>query len=340
MDTSCPSSLLCSQQKEKDRMNESNEMGMCVLASGSAGNCIWLGTDKTALLIDAGISIKNLKNKLNAIGESIERLSAICLTHEHTDHAHGAIALCQQYKIPLYATRGTINAIGSLGKAPPDIHPFQANHPFPVGDVLVEAFSISHNAVDPVGFTVKSAEGVRVGILLDTGTVTNQMLQSLRCCDALVLEANHDEELLNNSPLPQDLKERISGAFGHLSNDQAAELLTRLKGSRLKQVFLVHLFEPYNSPELAVHAVRRALDGTARITGKTMPRLRSMLTRLFRELRPARNEMILTCVPPKCAGPVWSWNNKRFSYHRHALSMRRAILIEKQMGNPIKKGNQ
>lgn len=300
-------------EKDMDRMSKSNEMSLCVLASGSAGNCIWHGTDTTALLIDAGISTQNLRNKLNAIGESIERLSAICLTHEHTNHARGAIALCKQYNIPLYATQGTFNAIGHSCSDALAFHPVQVNHPFSVGDVLVKAFSVSHNAVDPVGFAVRSAEGSQIGILMDTGAVTDQMVHALTNCDALVLEANYDEELLNNASLPQELKERIRGSHGHLSNTQAADLLTRLKGSRLKQVFLAHLFEPCNSPELAVRSVRRALDETTRIK----PRLWSVIAQIFLKRCMVRTETGLICIPPKRVGPVWSLNRSGVSWQHH-----------------------
>lgn len=235
-------------------------MKMCVLASGSSGNCIYVGTDTTHVLIDAGMSGRETAHRLDQIGVKISDVQAICLTHEHSDHIAGLNVLHSRYGMDLYANAGTIEAV----RADPKLsdlawHVFTTGSVFQIGNLSLDPFSVSHDAYEPVGFVVAS-ESVRVGIVTDIGVSTHLVRERLKPCRALILEANHDEHLLANARRPWSLKQRITSRQGHLSNQHAAELIADVANSDLRQVFLSHLSADCNRPDLALKTVREALQ--------------------------------------------------------------------------------
>lgn len=234
-------------------------MKICVLASGSAGNCIYVASGKTRILVDAGISGRQTVRRLEEIGVSIEAIDAICVSHEHDDHTGGVGILYKRHQIPVYANGGTADALSRrprLQGLPWRV--FTTGAPFSIGDLVIEPFSIPHDAYEPVGFTLHCEEG-RIGIALDVGTPTTLVRERLRGCHALVVEANHDEHLLQEAPRPWALKQRIRSRQGHLSNRMAAEMLAEIASPALQQVFLGHLSEDCNCPILAVRTISEAL---------------------------------------------------------------------------------
>lgn len=233
---------------------------LCVLGSGSTGNSTFVGTPTVRLLIDAGLSGKETARRLALIGERLESVQAVCVTHEHDDHIAGLGVLQNKYATGLYANAGTIEAIQrDPQRRALRWHVFGTGAPFPIGDLTVEPFAVSHDAFEPVGF-VLATERARVGIVTDIGAGTHLVRARLRACQYLVLESNHDERLLTEADRPWQLKQRIAGRQGHLSNQAAAELVAEIAGPELKGVFLAHLSAECNQPDLAARAVRRALD--------------------------------------------------------------------------------
>ncbi len=236
-------------------------MKVCVLASGSSGNCIYAGTDTTHVLIDAGMSGRETANRLGQIGVKISDIQAICLTHEHSDHITGLSVLHSRYGIDLYANAGTIEAVRVDKKLNAlRWHVFTTGSMFQIGDLALNPFAVSHDAYEPVGFIVASGP-VRVGIVTDIGVGTHLVRERLKQCRALIIESNHDEHMLANARRPWSLKQRIASRQGHLSNQHAAELIAEIADAGLGQVFLSHLSADCNRPELALKIVRHALHG-------------------------------------------------------------------------------
>jgi phosphoribosyl 1,2-cyclic phosphodiesterase len=233
---------------------------VCVLASGSSANCIYIASETTRILIDAGLSGKETARRLEQVGADIAGIHALCVTHEHDDHCSGLRVLHRRFKTPLYANAGTIKAIEAEGPlADVSWQVFATGSPFEIGDLHIEPFSVPHDSYDPVGFVV-SGGGQRIGIATDLGMSTTLIRQRLANCHALVLEANHDEGLLKDSKRPWSIKQRILSGQGHLSNAQAAELLAEVAGPQLRAAFLVHLSAECNTPELAVRTIRKELE--------------------------------------------------------------------------------
>lgn len=232
-------------------------MRICQLASGSKGNAIYIESDTTRVLIDAGLSARELTRRLEGIGVAAQDLDAIVVSHEHRDHCLGAGPLCRRYSLPLYCLPQTFEALPSIGRV--DYCALDAGECLRVGDVEVEAFPVTHDAVAPVGF-VLSAGGVRVGIATDLGVVTRLVLDRLQRCQVLVLETNHDEQMLHDGPYPWHLKQRVRGRHGHLSNHQSAELLQELLWPELKAIFMAHMSETNNTEELARESILGALN--------------------------------------------------------------------------------
>lgn len=234
-------------------------LNVCVLASGSSGNCIWVSSGATAILVDAGLSAREIERRLAAIGRRPEALRAICLSHEHTDHTSGMARLHTRYGPALYANAGTIEGYTGGGtKASLPWNVFTTGAAFAIGDLTVEPFAVPHDAYEPVGFVISSG-GVSLGIATDLGTPTSVVRERLKTCRALVLEMNHEEQLLHASRRPWPLKQRILGRQGHLSNRQSGELLESLAGTHLERVFLAHLSAECNRPELAERHARERL---------------------------------------------------------------------------------
>jgi phosphoribosyl 1,2-cyclic phosphodiesterase len=232
----------------------------CVLASGSSGNAALLATEKTRILIDAGLSMRELGKRLAAIGEDIHNLDAILVTHEHSDHIAGLPVMARRLKkpTPFYLTRLTGPAI-DWDESIPVLEPFQAGTKFYIGDIEVQSFSIPHDAIDPVGFCFE-AEGVRIGVATDLGYIPESVKYHLRRADLLLLESNHDVEMLKVGPYPWSVKQRVMSRVGHLSNHLTSEYLTEDLESCTTHVILGHLSEANNHPEIAREAAAHALE--------------------------------------------------------------------------------
>lgn len=234
-------------------------MRFCVLGSGSSGNCIYVSAGAIALLVDAGLSGKETLKRLADAGLDPSPIRAILLTHEHSDHVGALGVLHRRLKADVYANTGTIQGVEkSLGKLDICWKIFSTGFPFNVADIAVEPFTVCHDGLDPVGFVFACA-GVRVGIVTDIGMVTTVVREKLKNCQAIVLEANHDEKMLQNAQRPWALKQRIAGRQGHLANGSAAELVADCAGPQLRKVFLAHLSSDCNKPELAVRTVKETL---------------------------------------------------------------------------------
>ncbi len=234
-------------------------MRFCLLASGSSGNSLYVEAGDTRVLIDAGISFRRIRLGLAALGVAPESLSAICLTHDHSDHIAGLRTLCRSHRVPLYATEGTSTATDCrLGFEDRPWHVFSPGDVVQIGALRVETFTVPHDAGDPVGLVLEH-DNRRLGVLTDLGFVPTMVAVHARTCHALVLETNHDVEMLRGSDRPWSLKERILGRHGHLSNDQSAEFLASLLPGPLATLVLAHLSEECNNPSLARHRIEAEL---------------------------------------------------------------------------------
>ncbi len=233
-----------------------SQLRVCVLACGSSGNCIYVESATTALLMDAGISARETLRRMTDAQLDPTKIRAICVSHEHTDHTVGIRQLHKQLSLKLYANGDTARAV--RGAEQLEWNLFTDGCPFRIGDIEILPFPLPHDAYAPVGF-VLSCGTARLGIATDLGMPTQLARERLRGCQLVVLEANHDETLVNNSFRPWSLKQRILGRQGHLSNETAAALLADIAGDSLQQVFLAHLSRECNNLELALHIVRTHL---------------------------------------------------------------------------------
>lgn len=233
-------------------------MRLCSIASGSSGNCIYVGSDATNLLIDTGISGKKVEFGLNSLDLTTKDLNGIFVTHEHSDHIKGLGVIARKCGVPIYATSGTIRAMkesGSLGKLPEGIfHEIQGDSDYQVGDLTIHPFHISHDAAEPVGYRIHQGEH-SVGIATDMGVYDEYIVDNLKGLDALLLEANHDVNMLQVGSYPYYLKRRIMGERGHLSNETAGKLLCRLLHDGMKDILLGHLSKENNYEALAYETV-------------------------------------------------------------------------------------
>lgn len=229
------------------------------LASGSEGNCLLLSDGITHLLVDAGISARRTISALSQLGLSADDLSAILITHEHSDHICGLRTLLKHHAIPLYASSPTARQLSyRIAGIEPVLHSVDTTEQFSVGTLHVQVFATSHDAAGSVDYRVDSDSG-SVGILTDTGYVTESAATALRGVDLLVLESNHDVEWLRSGPYPLYLKERILGRQGHLSNDCAADFAVQMAERGTQEIVLAHLSKENNSPARALDTVKRAL---------------------------------------------------------------------------------
>lgn len=234
---------------------------LTVLGSGSSGNCAVVSTGRTTLLIDAGLSAKQICVRLEACGYSLEQLDGILLTHEHQDHTSGLEVLSGKRPLPLYATGLTQESLaGSLKfRKAPQWRIMNTGSAFDFQDLRIECFPVPHDAVDPVGFVIADEES-RLGVLSDVGYVTNLIKDRLRASDSLFVEANYDAQLLEaDTKRPWSTKQRISSRHGHLSNDQAAELIESIAHPGLHHVILGHLSDDCNDPDRVVRRVQEGL---------------------------------------------------------------------------------
>jgi len=236
----------------------SYNLAVCVLASGSKGNAVYISNGSAAILIDAGLSGIEIQRRLNSQGLSPEDLSAIVVSHEHGDHIQGVGVLSRRYRLPVYMNAKTREAAASQLGEIRALNSFECGRPFAVGDLTIHPFSISHDAEDPAGFTVQYND-TKIGIATDLGTVTSVVKEHLKNCALMVLEANHDPAMLIEGPYPWPIKQRIKSRSGHLSNEDSRDLLIELKHDRLDHVILAHLSEINNTPQKALEEVMQAV---------------------------------------------------------------------------------
>ena len=238
-------------------------MRLCSIASGSSGNCIYVGSEATHLLVDVGISGKRTESGLRELGLTMGDIDGILITHEHADHISGLGVIVRKYEIPVYATAGTIKAMqenAGLGMLEPELfHEVREDRKFIIKDLTVNPMQISHDAAQPVGYRI-SYGTQKVAVCTDLGIYNDYTVECLKGMDALLLEANHDVNMLQVGPYPYYLKKRILGDRGHLSNENSGRLLCRILHDGLKTVFLGHLSKENNLPELAFESVRMEIN--------------------------------------------------------------------------------
>jgi phosphoribosyl 1,2-cyclic phosphodiesterase len=228
---------------------------LTILGSGSQGNCAYLETSQTRLLIDAGLSGRQIRNRLAGIGRAPETLDGVLITHEHSDHISGLVGFAAKLNLPVYCNRPTKEAIEAQLKIQINAQIFSTGASFEIGDVSVDTFPIPHDAYDPVGFLVHTEAG-NIGFLTDLGHATKLVVERVRSANVLLLEANHDVKMLQDDPRrPWSLKQRILSRHGHLSNESAADVVEQVISTQLRRLYLGHLSRDCNRPELARQVV-------------------------------------------------------------------------------------
>jgi phosphoribosyl 1,2-cyclic phosphodiesterase len=233
---------------------------LTILGSGSSGNCAYVETEEARVLIDAGFSLRQIRQRLASIGRAPENLTGILVTHEHSDHVQSLPVLSEKLGIPVYANRPTQEAVEYQYQARIPCRLFTTGVSFELGDILVETFSIPHDAQEPVGFLLRTSAG-NIGFLTDLGHTTRLVLERVRPAHALVLEANHDVKMLQDCPRrPWSLKQRILGRHGHLSNEAAADAAAQIMSADLRHLYLGHLSRECNRPELAHRVMSERLQ--------------------------------------------------------------------------------
>ena len=235
-------------------------MEIRVFASGSSGNCLLLSSGRSHILIDAGISKRRIEQSLAQSGLSMREIGGVLITHEHSDHISGLKMLMKYYAIPVYAPRTVANRLrGCLPEAEPVLHVIPVNEPFEIGDLSVTAFHTPHDTDESVGYRVEG-QGV-FALATDMGHVTEEVFDALSGADTVLIESNHDEEMLRYGPYPVYLKRRILSDSGHLSNACCAQLARKLALGGTKQIILGHLSRENNTPAIAMHAARESTAG-------------------------------------------------------------------------------
>ncbi|WP_026508663.1 MBL fold metallo-hydrolase [Butyrivibrio sp. MC2013] len=238
-------------------------MRFASLASGSSGNSTYIGSDNTHILVDAGCTRKKILEALTELELDLPDISGIFVTHEHIDHIAALYTIRKKWPIPIYATEGTIEGIRLADKkkvlSDDLFHIIRADEEVKIGDLTVRAIRISHDAREPVGYRITGSES-SCAVATDLGCFDDYTVECLKDCKALLLEANHDSRMLETGPYPYNLKMRIAGDKGHLSNDSSGELLIRLLNDNIKGIILGHLSDHNNLPELAYETVRVLVD--------------------------------------------------------------------------------
>jgi phosphoribosyl 1,2-cyclic phosphodiesterase len=229
-----------------------------VLASGSSGNCALVATGRTRVLVDAGLSVRELTRRLASIGRQTGEIDAVIVTHEHSDHVAGLARLSRKFNLPVYATWLTAPHL-DFGGHQPALQVFQAGSRIPIGDLEIQTFTLPHDAIDPLGLCFEHA-GVKIGVVTDLGYVTDSVRFHLRGAHVLLLEANHDLDMLKVGPYPWSVKQRVMGRMGHLSNDGVCDFLMRDLDRSVANLVLGHLSEHNNHPELVRMMACRALE--------------------------------------------------------------------------------
>jgi len=235
---------------------------VCLLASGSKGNAIYIETGATRLLLDAGLSARQLEHRLAQIGVAAESLHGVLVSHDHHDHSCGVGPLARRFRLPVFMNPQTRQALPKLGHLT-DHREFDPGDTFQFRDLEIETIPLTHDASPTVGYLLTTDEG-KLGIVTDLGVATRLVADRLQRCRILVLESNYDEDLLRDGPYPWHLKQRIRSRHGHLSNVDSAALLDGLLWEGLEGLFLAHLSETNNTPQHAVTAARQVLDRQSR----------------------------------------------------------------------------
>lgn len=231
---------------------------VCVLASGSSGNATFVASGRTRILVDNGLSLRELTRRLAAIGEDPSGLDAVLVSHEHSDHVSGLPVLARKHPIPVYLTHHTAPLV-DWGEASPPVETFQAGSRFSIGDVDVHSFTIPHDAADPVAFTFR-AEGIHIGLVTDLGYLPESVKYQVQGMDLLILESNHDLEMLKVGPYPWAVKQRVMGRNGHLSNDVVSDFIREELDPSVATLVLGHISENNNHPELVRLAASQAIE--------------------------------------------------------------------------------
>jgi len=232
------------------------------LASGSSGNCFYIGTSDYGILIDAGIAVNNIRRRLRKAGLSLDSVRAVFITHDHIDHIRSAGTLSEKSFLPIYATELTHNAMAThplVKQRISTIRIIEKNNPLAIGDFVIEAFGISHDGCDCVGYTIHFY-GKRFTLLTDLGYICENAKKHIEQADYLVIETNYDEQMLDNGAYPFVLKQRIKSKTGHLSNTQTADFLSENINSKLSHIWLCHLSRENNMPTLAYTTVSEKLQ--------------------------------------------------------------------------------
>ena len=264
-------------------------VSVSILASGSRGNCTIISSSRTRILVDAGLSGRETFRRMQMVGESPHSLSAIVVSHEHSDHVTGLCTLAKKLRIPVYMTGPTHDAYERAELEPEQEGPkiercehFRSGHGFQIGDITVMPFTIPHDAADPVAFTFR-AEGIKIGVVTDLGYMAANVAQHIRGCDLLMIESNHDLEMLRIGPYPWSVKQRVMSRLGHLSNDALADFFRSEYDGGAAFVVLAHLSEHNNHPQIARTAAERALSDR-----RSLLHNRLMLASQLQPLEPLR----------------------------------------------------
>ncbi|GJL78977.1 MAG: MBL fold metallo-hydrolase [Nitrospinaceae bacterium] len=246
-------------------------MKVCVLSSGSSGNSVYIETEHQKILLDAGLSEKKLSARLASIDRKAGDLDAVFVTHEHSDHVKGVGPLVRKHNVPLYATEGTYRKIQNRVGRIPVWNPIRSEEPVAIGEMVVEPYATPHDAEESVAFIIRHGD-TKIGHATDLGKVTPFVHKKLQKSTALLVEANHDVDMLNAGPYSWPLKQRIKSDVGHLSNEACGELLAQANHDGLRWVVLMHLSETNNLPEIAALTAKQAL-------GEMSPHLQMVLAR-------------------------------------------------------------
>ena len=239
--------------------SEAGRLIVCVLASGSKGNVIYISNGRSAVLVDAGLSGKEIERRMAAAHLSPDHLDALIVSHEHSDHIRGVGVMARRYGLPIYMSAETARAAAPQLGTINDLRHFETGSRFWIDQLSIHPFATSHDAADPTGFTI-GYNGCKIGIATDLGIATAMVKHHLKQCVLVVLEANHDADMLAKGPYPWYLKQRIKSRDGHLSNEDSKDLLAEIRHQGLRHVILAHLSEINNTPEKAFQTVRPALD--------------------------------------------------------------------------------
>ena len=234
-------------------------ISVCMLASGSKGNAIYVSDGKTSILVDAGLSAIEIERRFHSRALNPERLDAIVVSHEHADHIKGVGVLSRRYRLPVYINELTLAAATTQLGAVHETVKFYRGAAFSIGGLCIHPFSVSHDASDSVGFTIQNGS-TKMGIATDLGIATQLVCHHLKGCRLLILEANHDRRMLEEGPYPWHLKHRIQSRVGHLSNEASRDLLREVSHGSLRHVILAHMSETNNDPDRALSVVGEALS--------------------------------------------------------------------------------